>query len=222
MALGSSFRSALVAVDLGGTVEDSWSYKRIWYKARGFDLGPLPQGRREVIRDTDGRTDLYDQMVAEVYCDASIAKHHAVEGAKAGLKELAQRHELVILSSRKEEKRAATIGWLAAQSLEVFFKDVLCLGDNGNKLRWCAEHGADFLVDDDLRHLETHMEARDVTTIHYCSSAEPARKMPAGVFCAKNWERVAGIDDLMTSNLEGRRVSRLGAASLISLRRGGH
>lgn len=67
MALGSSFRSALVAVDLGGTIEDSWSYKRIWYKARGFDLGPLPRGRREVIRDTDGRTDLYDQMVAEVY-----------------------------------------------------------------------------------------------------------------------------------------------------------
>src|ERR1035441_10403377 len=98
-----------IAIDLGGTVEDTWPHKRHWLSSRGFDLGPYPLSRAEVITHTGGHEALYLEMVEAIYSDQCILSHSPCPGSYEAFRKLARNSSITILSSRPESKRQVTL-----------------------------------------------------------------------------------------------------------------
>src|SRR5438105_1756427 len=141
-----------IAIDLGGTLKDTWHEKRIWFGVRGFDIGPWPRSRLEIVRDIGGNQALYEQMAAEVYSDANILQHNLAAGAREAIGILGRRFRIVIVSSRTEQRCAATSNWLQRHRLTTLIDEIVFLGNGTNKLTWCLRAGIDALIDDDIRH----------------------------------------------------------------------
>lgn len=183
----------LMAIDLGGTIEDSWQSKRLWFQARGFDLGPWPLSRSEVIEIIKDQAALYEQMAAEVYMDTNILSHEPVEGVVAALHTLAQDFRIAVLSSRTETHRPTTCTWLRRCGLIRSVAEIALLGADGNKLAWCQNAGATTLVDDDVRHLEPTDDRRTITRIHFC--ARPCSPPPPqhNILVATTWPGILNI-----------------------------
>jgi hypothetical protein len=182
-----------IAIDLGGTIEDSWHCKRRWFARKGFDIGLWPRSRSEVIHMTGGRTDLYEEMAAEVYNDDHVLGRAAVEGVAAALETLATRFRIIILSSRVEQQRGITLTWLDLHRLSPFIDRVVLLGSDTNKLAWCLDAGVRALVDDDIRHIEPSPPFRSFTRVHFAARSVDAYRAADGIFVAGRWEDVVNI-----------------------------
>lgn len=187
-------RKPSIAVDLGGTIEDSWAAKRTWFAVRGFDLGARPRSRADIIKDIGGDDALYQQMVAEVYDEANILTHDAVDGVTSAVRTLAKQFSVTIVSTRAERHRRVTLGWLGRQGIGEFVAEVVLLGTASSKLEWCLNAGAVAMIDDDIRHLELPDSYDAITLIHFSPNAtRPQRTI--GVVTANNWEEVVRILD---------------------------
>lgn len=73
------------------------------------------------------------------------------------LRDLAQRHELHLVTARKEHERKYTREMLERE-LKGVFTSMEFVGWNGSKGDVCKRIGADVLVDDNWRHLENAIE----------------------------------------------------------------
>lgn len=180
----------LIAIDLGGTIEDSWQSKRSWFASRGFDLGRWPRSREEVIQLIGGRPELYEQMVAEVYNDENVLSHEPVEGVASALEALATEFKIIIVSSRIDLQRATTLEWLELHRLSPFIHDIALLGADTNKLVWCLRAGVQVLIDDDIRHLEPRDTISPVTRIHFSARPLNAHRTREGILVAASWQEI--------------------------------
>lgn len=179
-----------IAIDLGGTVEDTWQSKRRWFAAQGFDLGPWPRSRKEIIQIIGGRTELYEQMASDVYNDTNILSREPVEGVTSALKTLARQFNIIILSSRSERQRTTTLEWLKRHNLGKFVSDMALIGDDTNKLAWCLRAGVLFLVDDDLRHLEPGDTIPALTRVHFSGRPFDALRTRERIVVAGTWRDI--------------------------------
>jgi hypothetical protein len=182
-----------IAIDLGGTVEDSWQSKRRWFAAKGFDLGPWPRSRREIIQIIGGHATLYEQMVSDVYNDTNVLSREPVEGVASALKTLARQFNIIIVSSRIERQRATTLEWLKRHQLSTFVSDMALLGNDTNKLAWCLRAGVLFLIDDDLRHLEPSDTIPALTRVHFSGRPLDAVRTREGIIVAGTWQDIVTI-----------------------------
>jgi hypothetical protein len=179
-----------IAIDLGGTIEDSWQSKRRWFASKGIDIGSWPRSRQEVIQII-GDAGLYEQMVGEVYNDDNVFSREPVHGVASALEVLAAQFKIVIVSSRSERQRATTVRWLERHRLNRFVNDIILLGNDADKLAWCCRSGVQVLIDDDLRHIE-HRDARLLTRIHF--SARPFNThRTRGIVVATSWQDIVAI-----------------------------
>ncbi len=142
-----------VAIDIGGTIEDTWEYKRNWFMQKGYDIGSSPIGRREIISITQRDTNFYLEMVKDVYSDDSIIEHKLVEGVKEALQNISKIVDITLLSSRNYTKKELTLKWIKNNDLYQYINNLVFIGDEGNKIEWCSKHAIDILIDDDIRHL---------------------------------------------------------------------
>jgi hypothetical protein len=180
----------LIAVDLGGTIEDSWQSKWLWFAARGIDLGPWPRSRLEVIEAIGGQEALYERMAAEVYSDGKIISREPVEGVAAGLHTLAQQFRVAIVSSRTELQRLTTCAWLQRCGLMNLVAEIVLLGSDGNKLEWCQHTGAVALIDDDIRHLEPTNDFKAITRIHFAARLHGTLPSHRNIRVATTWPEI--------------------------------
>jgi hypothetical protein len=186
-------RRPAIAIDLGGTVEDTWQSKRRWFAAKGFDLGPWPRSRKEVIQIIGGRAALYEQMVSDVYNDTNILSREPVEGVASALKALATQFSIIIVSSRSDRQRATTLEWLRRHHLCIFVSDMALIGEDTNKLAWCLRAGVLFLIDDDPRHLEPGDTIPALTRVHFSGRPIDALRMRERIVVAGTWQDIVTI-----------------------------
>lgn len=179
-----------IAIDLGGTIEDSWHSKRMWFASRGFDIGPWPRCRREIVQSTGGQEALYDRMAEEVYNDTNILNRHPVEGVVVALHAMAERNRLIIVSSRTEKHRPTTVEWLRRHSILGLIDEIAFLGPDKNKLEWCLAAAVSVLIDDDVRHLESIGEHTRITRIHFCARPLKTQQLTPNLLRAMNWKEI--------------------------------
>ena len=184
---------ASIAIDLGGTIEDTWQQKRYWFASRGFDLGPYPLSRREVISRTGGGETLYLQMVESVYSDERILTHPLCAGSDEALRIIARRFSIVLLSSRPESQRQVTLEWLCKTAILNMIAEVALIGGHSNKLKWCHLHNISILVDDDLRHLEPDEVNIETTRIHYAVGRTRPQRLNSQILVASTWSEVCQL-----------------------------
>lgn len=183
----------LIAVDLGGTVEDTWTAKRFWFAARGFDIGENPLGRREVVERVGGDEVLYEAMISDVYSDVGIAAHGLTDGCVEALDVIATEFRIVLLSSRPAHQYSITRKWLHSHRIGDLVHDLICIGHSRSKVEWCRAMGAKFIVDDDSRHLEAIGLEEDLLAIHFCAARQPPTCAARVFLEATNWPDVVSI-----------------------------
>jgi hypothetical protein len=159
--------NAAIAIDLGGTIEDTWSLKRAWFASRGFYLGPHPLSRQQVIRHIGGDETMYLEMVNAIYSDESIMTHSLCAGCEEVLRSIARDYRIVLLSSRPESQREATLRWLRRVGILDLVADIALVGSRASKLDWCDIHSVSIFVDDDIRHLQVYRVGIETIRIHY-------------------------------------------------------
>ena len=184
---------AFIAIDLGGTIEDTWQQKRCWFASRGFDLGPYPLSRTEVISRTGGDETLYLQMVESVYSEERILTHPLCAGSGEALRIIARRFRIVLLSSRPESQRQVTLEWLCKTSILNMITEVVLVGGHMNKLAWCHLHNISILVDDDLRHLEPDEVNMRTARIHYAVKRARPQRLNTQIMVASTWSEVCQL-----------------------------
>jgi|SRR5215207_417509 len=191
-------RTQSIAIDLGGTIEDSWHSKRMWFASRGFDLGPWPRCRMEIVQRIGGQEALYERMAEEVYNDTNILNRQPVEGAVVALHTMAERFRLVIVSSRTEKFRPTTVEWLLRHNMIGLIDEIAFLGADNSKLEWCLGAGVSALIDDDVRHLESVGEHTKITGIHFCASPLKPQQQNQKLVRATNWKEILKILQTLT------------------------
>jgi uncharacterized HAD superfamily protein len=189
----STMETPSIAIDLGGTIEDSWHSKRMWFALRGFDLGPWPRCRMEIVQSIGGQEALYDRMAEEVYNDTNILNRQPVEDVVVALHTMAEQFRLVIVSSRTEKHRPITVEWLRRHSIIGLIDEIAFLGANNSKLEWCLDAGVGALIDDDVRHLESIGEHNRITRIHFCARPLSEQQLNHNLLCATNWKEILQI-----------------------------
>ena len=147
----------ILALDIGGTIEDTWSAKQSWFEKRGIDIGQKPIGRREVEAILGINKSLYQEMVDEVYSEEGIISHQLVVNSKKAIEKLHAHFEIVLLSTRPKNKREVTVKWLDNYGIFKFVSDIIFVNERGDvrdsKLETCYRLGGRIIVDDDIRHL---------------------------------------------------------------------
>lgn len=191
----------IVAVDLGGTLEDSWESKRAWFRENGIELGRFPREREEVISMIRGDVNLYEKMVEDVYSDLEVLKHPLVPGAKHALSLLSTKFNIIILSSRKKQQQNLTYRWLHLNRIDQYICETVLIGDviksgPSHKLRWCEKRGVTALIDDDIRHLNAYDCALSVKRIYL--RLNPDNRIVelrniSNFYVAKNWKGIVTL-----------------------------
>lgn len=182
-----------IALDLGGTIEDSWDSKRSWFLAQGFDIGRWPRSRRDIIDQINGDEALYERMAAEVYNDANVKCRRPVAGVRRACSNLSGQFRIFILTSRTDAQRALTRSWLRRHGLIDQVSEIVFLGPSGNKLAWCQAADMSALVDDDIRHLAPTEEAGGVKRVLFCASPHKPQPSCAHICVAASWDEIQGI-----------------------------
>jgi hypothetical protein len=183
----------IIAIDIGGTIEDSWNSKRIWFKSKGFDIGIWPKGRREIVKYIGGSESLYEKMVIEVYNDENIIDRELIEGFLESIKIIAPYFKIVIVSSRDEQKRKITIEWMKRKKIFDLVDEIIFLGDKGNKLDWCISAKVKFFIDDDIRHFEPIEVVYSITRILLCQCPGELPITSPNIISAISWKEILKI-----------------------------
>lgn len=123
-----------------------------------------------------------------------IAPH---KGAKEAIHKLAQKYDIVVITSRDGGLEQKTMEWLDAHFPELF-KDVLILGKDIylhsleilDKASVCKRIGADYLIDDSYKHaLDAHKQK--IKALLFGNYAwNQAKELPNGITRVKDWQGV--------------------------------
>ncbi len=127
-----------------------------------------------------------------------VADYPHFEDAVPVLKNLSEKFDLVIVTSRRKSLMAHTAIWIAKYFGDIF-KEVHYSGifdalDHGSyhatKADICAEVGADFLIDDQLKHCVAVAEAGIEAILFGDYTWNRTPNLPDGVTRVLNWEQV--------------------------------
>lgn len=180
----------LIAIDLGGTIEDTWLLKRAWSASRGFQLSSLPLSRAEVIHLIDGNETLYLEMVNCIYSDRSILRHSLCAGCEEALRMIARDYRISLLSSRPPSQRDATLRWLHKVGISHLITGLALIGSDESKLGWCERHDTSILVDDDIRHLQIGRGHKQTIRIHYDAGNHRLIPEKSQIVVASTWAEI--------------------------------
>jgi len=187
-----------IAIDLGGTIEDTWRHKQEWFMRRGIVLGNNSMSRLEIIEKIAGDTGLYLEMAKEVYNNENIISHNLIRGAYEAISCLSSIADIFILTSRSQDKQKITFKWLKINKLTDFICRVIFLGDSGDKTSWCINSGVKYLIDDDIRHLNQLPEDNSLAKIHFRNSQSKIHSKHNNIISFNSWKE---IQDYISKNM---------------------
>jgi hypothetical protein len=178
-----------VAVDIGGVIEDSWLDKRAWLTRQGI----VPErilSRSELLKILpDGA---YDELLQAVFSESAILQHPLVNGAATGVLELAERFDVVLLSSRSTSKRRITQQWLERKGLGVLADSIVSVGNAVSKLAWCRNAGVGCLIEDDASRFFDPVTT-DVLQIHFNRNERVMRRAASTIISTPAWHDVLRV-----------------------------
>jgi hypothetical protein len=182
-----------IAIDLGGTVEDTWPEKRAWFASRGIGLVSYPLSRIDIIERAGVTDALYLEMVASVYSDDHILRHAVVPGCYEALTVISLHFRIAVLSSRTESQRDVTVNWLRQNALLHLIDDLALIGSRENKMSWCRSRDVSILIDDDIRHLEPENREASLCRIHYTGYPAQSLRSDHQILEASDWADISGL-----------------------------
>lgn len=180
-----------IAVDIGGVIEDSWPDKRAWLLRHG--ISPERVFTRSELLNIlpDGA---YAQLLHEVFAEAAILQHPLVPGAATGVLALAERFDVVLLSSRSALKRRVTQQWLERKGLAILADRIVSVGDAVSKLTWCRGAGVACVIEDDATRFFNPL-ARDVLQIHFNRNESVMSRGASTIVSTPTWGDVMYVLD---------------------------
>jgi uncharacterized HAD superfamily protein len=133
----------------------------------------------------------------------AVSNYTYFEAAQPVLEKLAERYKLVIVTSRRSSLKHATAAWLNLHFKGVFqevhhsgFYDSPERGGHlRNKGELCREVGADYLIDDHLKHCQAAAEAGVESLLFGDYSWNKAKSLPSGVTRVSDWPAVLDYFD---------------------------
>jgi|GEM_PF-3686064 len=192
-----------VAIDIGGVIEDSWPDKYEWL----FQRGIFPERilcRSELLRILPSGA--YDDLLQAVFAETAILRHPLVHGAATGVLALAERFDVLLLSSRSPAKQRITQQWLQRKGLGVFGDRIVSVGNATSKLAWCRDAGVSGLVEDDATRFFDPL-ATDVLQIHFNRNETLVSRSAPAIVSVPSWGDVLRV--LNARHPHPRRLWRL-------------
>lgn len=183
----------IIAIDIGGTIEDSWNSKRLWFKENGFDIGMYPKSRKDIVSCIGGDDALYEKMVLDIYSDERIINRELIDGFIESINTIVHYFKIVTLSSRDKSKLNITIEWMKKKEIYNIIDEIILIGDKKNKLEWCINNYVKYFIDDDIRHFEKLDKYYSISRIHFCQCPDEYLKSNPNIYCAMNWKAIIKI-----------------------------
>jgi 5'(3')-deoxyribonucleotidase len=122
-----------------------------------------------------------------------------IQDAMRALRELNERFELHIVTGRPGFMQDITLAWLKKHLPEVFktvvFTDFFKQQGGRSKADICLELGADYLIDDHIRHCEAVARVGVTALLFGDYTWNQADELPKGVIRCKDWPAVAEYFD---------------------------
>ena len=198
----------VAAIDIGGTLEETWGAKRTWFQENGIDIGTRPLDRNAVTSLLGVDQEMYDAMRALVYSPLQILSHELVVGSKHALKILAKSYRIFLLSSREQKFSEVTKDWLRSKEILELIDDIIFLGNQGNKFEWCKANDIWLMIDDDSRHLDVNDVTGPTIRIHLTSSAKETSNSSLLVCAAASWEEILDIVQMPHHSCANLRIAK--------------
>jgi hypothetical protein len=180
-----------IAIDIGGVIEDSWPDKQAWLLRQGIS----PQrifSRSELLNILpDGA---YDDLLHAVFAETAILQHPLVPGAATGVLALAERYDVVLLSSRSAAKRSVTQQWLERKGLGILVDRIVSVGNAVSKLAWCRGAGVACVIEDDATRFFDPL-ATDVLQIHFNRNERLVSRPTSTTISTPTWGDVMRVLD---------------------------
>jgi 5'(3')-deoxyribonucleotidase len=195
-----------IAVDLDEVLGDFVGTFLRWYNHNGYQ----PKLTKEDIvkyhfKDLIGMPEGEElAMMYRFFDDGEIANIQPMAGAQAGVKQLAERHELYVVSGRQSRLQQETEQWVEKYFPNIFQGVYLANQyslDGGpvlDKGTMCKELGCEVLIDDGSQHVEpvTAMGVRVIILNHLWNEYH---RLPASVLRADSWEEIVGAVNKMAN-----------------------
>jgi len=201
MNLSDNLKSsaAIICIDIGGTIEDTWEPKCSWFKQRGIYLSQDLLSRNEIEQFLGSQSYLYQEMTEDVYSSEAIFDHSVVKGAVEAIKDLSKYFRVILLSTRPANKYTITINWLNKVGLKNYIYKLEMKGEKddkiASKLERCVHLGAVALIDDDIHHLTNSPSVISVQRILLTYPKKGKVPQIPGVFMLNDWNEIYKILD---------------------------
>lgn len=180
-----------IAIDIGGVIEDSWPDKHAWLVRHGIVLESI-FSRSELLKILpDGA---YDELLRAVFAERAILQHPLIDGAATGVLALAERFEVVLLSSRSAPKQHVTQQWLERKGLGTLADRIVAVGNTGSKLAWCRNAGVACVIEDDATRFFDPL-ATDILQIHFNRNEHQVRRVASTIISIPGWSDVLRVLD---------------------------
>lgn len=139
-----------------------------------------------------------ERRATEIHDQKIMATYRHFEDAKPVLKELATSHKLVIITSRRRQLLEETTKWINSYFKDIFseihfsgiWDSINSNSQNATKAEICREVGADYLIDDQLKHCLAVVECDIEALLFGNYKWNQLDKLPKGVTRVDDWEAV--------------------------------
>lgn len=172
-----------IAIDIGGVIEDSWPEKCAWLARRGMSFDRVWTRSELLPVLPDGA---YRELRREVFAEAAILRHPSVAGSAAGVLTLAERFDVILLSSRSRGRKRITQQWMEQNGLSSVADRITSIGNARSKVDWCRAAGVSVLIDDDpVRFFDD--AATDIRQIHFDRGSRVAQGRGPTLHSVPTW-----------------------------------
>lgn len=134
----------------------------------------------------------------EFYDAKLVATYSPQDGGEEVLRYLSTRYKLVVATARSSELEKETLAWIQEHYGNLFsevhhatiWNSITMEGYSATKTELCKQIGADYLIDDQLKHCLSAHEAgiHAILFGDYTWNQKP--DLPSGIYRAKNWAMV--------------------------------
>ena len=142
----------IIAIDYDGTIADTNGEKARWVaEYLGISVDPWQCSRTECVPIIG--EEAYTRMGNYVYERESTLRAVEVPGSLEAIRRLASTAELHIITARPESRIVYAREWLEKHAVLDCFAGIDTSSGGPSKGDLCSAIKADFLIDDDVRHL---------------------------------------------------------------------
>ena len=178
-------------LDFDGVICGTDELARQWLRTERGLIVPSYEISRGTVVSLIGQEE-YDRMCPQVYGELTM-EAEPIPGAIEGVRELSERSNLYVVTTRPPERKKLAGQWLAEYDLLEPFVALLSIQDheipNDTKLAICQRYGMKAMVDNDPRHLEGEMPD-GFKKILLKQGSRGEIDTPDDVILARNWDEV--------------------------------